>query len=219
FDPATPQGKKQIANFLLPQIKKITNSIVVSHWAQKLSNALGVSIESISEELKKLPFQNITQNHTEQANSAPALAPLEKNRQQLLEEKILSLTLKSPKLLDFMDQDDINLFSPQFKTVLTCFKEKAVCDMPTIQEAVKDFDNNQEVKLVLDNCFFQSETEQIDDPEQEIQVCLEGFRRVSWQDQLKKYGDELKLAEREGNLEKRKQVMDKINSLTKNRPA
>ncbi|MDD5739121.1 MAG: DNA primase, partial [Candidatus Pacebacteria bacterium] len=84
FDPATPQGKKQIANFLLPQIKKITNSIVVSHWAQKLSNALGVSIESISEELNKLPFQNITQNHTEQANSAPALAPLEKNRQQLL---------------------------------------------------------------------------------------------------------------------------------------
>ncbi len=210
FDSTIPQGKKQIANFLLPQIKKLTNSIVVSHWTQKLSQALGVSVESISEELKKLPFQSINQNHTEPAKEALTQIIQEKNRQQLLEEKILSITLKTPQLLDFMDQDDINLFSPHFKTVLACLKEKT---------SIKELDSNEEIKLIIDNCFFQSESEQIDDPEQEIQVCLEGFRRVAWQDQLKKYGDELKLAEQLGNLEKRKEVMDKINYLTKNRPA
>jgi len=213
FQGQTPQSKKQIANFLLPQIKKLPNSILVSHWIQKLSNALGVSPESISEELKKIP----NSNQVQESNAAPKLAG--KNRQQLLEEKILALTLVSPRLMDFMDQDDINLFSPQFKTVLACFKEKAVCDIAAIESAVKGLEGDEEIKLVLDSCFFQAESEQIEDSEQEMQICLEGFRRVAWQDKLKKYGDELKLAERAEDLTKRKEIMDKINFLTKNRPA
>ncbi len=200
FDSTTPQGKKQIANFLLPQIKKLPNSILISHWIQKLSNDLGVSAESISEELKKL--SNTDQSRTTRAqenNSAPKLA--EKNRQQLLEEKILSLILMSPCLIDFIDQDDINLFSPQFKTILACLKEK---------KDIKDLEGDY---------FFQAEIDEVEDPEQEIQVCLEGFRRVAWQDQLKKYGDELKLAERQGDPIKCKEIIDKINFLTKQRPA
>ncbi len=217
FKGQTPQSKKQIADLLLPQIKKLPNNILVSHWMQKLSNALGVSIESIFEELKKIPLSaNLS---AKDSGSGEVLTKNEKNRQQLLEEKILALTLKTPKLLNFMDQDDISLFSPQFKTVLTCFKEKAVCDVATIESAVKDFESDIEIKTVLDVCFFQSETDEIEDPEQEIQVCLEGFRRVAWQDQLKKYSDELKLAERVGDLTKRKEIMGKINFLTKNRPA
>ncbi len=221
FDSTSPGGKKQIANFLLPQIKKLQNSIEVSHWAQKISQALGVSVEAIMEELKKIP--NVFQVQTPQTSQAlenhPSITPIEKNRQQLLEEKILSLTLKSPEFLNFMDQDDVNLFSPQFKAVLTYFKQKAVCDIVSIEKAVKDFEGDDEIKPIIDNCFFQSESEQTDDPEQEIQICLEGFRRVAWQSQLKKYGDELKLAEQVGDLAKRKETMDKINSLTKNRPA
>ncbi|MFH0932124.1 MAG: DNA primase [bacterium] len=209
FKGQTPQSKKQIASFLLPQIKKLPNSILVSHWAQKLASSLGVSVESILEELKKVP--NTEQNRTAQTQeNSPIIKPSEKNRQQLLEEKILSLTLRAPQLLDFMDQDDINLFSPCFKTMLAHLKEK---------KDIKDLENNIEIKTVLDVCFFQAETDLIDDPEQEIQVCLEGFRRVAWQDQLKKYGDELKLAERTNDLLKQKQVIDKINFLTKNRPA
>ncbi|MDO8524675.1 MAG: DNA primase [bacterium] len=217
FKGQTPQSKKQIANLLLPQIKKLPNSILVSHWAQKLANALGVSTESIFEELRKLPLP--TDLSAKASTNVEVLTKNEKNRQQLLEEKILALTLKTPQLLDFMDQDDINLFSPQFKTVLACFKEKAVCDIATIENAIKDFEGDIEIKTALDVCFFQAESDEVEDPEQEIQVCLEGFRRVAWQDQLKKYGDELKLAERTSDLSKQKEVMDKINFLTKHRPA
>jgi hypothetical protein len=184
----------------LPQIKKLPNSILISHWVQKLANALGVSVESISEELKKLPNAEQSRTIQTQENSS-VLRPSEKNRQQLLEEKILSLTLMSPELMDFIDQDDINLFSPQFKIALTCLKEK---------KDIKDLEGDY---------FFQAEINETQDPEQEIQVCLECFRRVAWQDQLKKYGDELKLAERVGDPTKRKEIIDKINFLTKHRPA
>ena len=219
FDSSSPQGKKQIANSLLPQIKKLTNSILVSHWVQKVSQALSVSADSITDELRKLPFQSTNENNQQPTNNPQPQILQEKNRQQLLEEKILSLTLKTPKLLDFMDQEDLDLFSSQFKIVLACFKKEAVCDITTIEKAVKSFDEDEEIKVILDNCFFQSENEQIEDPEQEIQVCLEGFRRVAWQDQLKKYGDKLKLAEQTGDLKKRQEIMDAINSLTKKRPA
>ena len=219
FDSSSPQGKKQIANSLLPQIKKLANSILVSHWVQKLSQALSVSPDSIAEELRKLPFQSTNENNQQPANNPQPKILKEKNRQQLLEEKILSLTLKTPQFLDFMDQEDLDLFSSQFKTVLACFKKESVCDITTIEKAIKSFDEDEEIKIILDNCFFQAENEQIEDPEQEIQVCLEGFRRVVWQDQLKKYGDKLKLAEQVGDMDKRKEIMDAINSLTKKRPA
>lgn len=214
FDASSPQGKKQIAAFLLPQIKKLPNSILQSHWSQKLAQALGVSAESISQELKKIP--SVT-NLSDRPNLKQGQN--EKTRFQLLEEKILALTLKTPQFLDFMDKDDIGLFSPHFKTVLTCFKEKAVCDQATLETAVKDFESDFEVKTILDSCFFQAETEQIDDVEQEMQICLEYFRRVAWQSQLKKDSDELKLAEGAGDLQKKKEIIDKINFLTKNRPA
>ncbi|MDD4989702.1 MAG: DNA primase [Candidatus Pacebacteria bacterium] len=217
FDVSSPQGKKQIGAFLLPQIKKLPNSILQSHWSQKLAQALAVSAESIAEELKKIPLSAVVLTEADQ----PTLSQNqnEKTRFRLLEEKILALTLMSPGLMDFMDNDDIGLFSPHFKTVLTCFKEKAVCDQATLGTAVKYFESNFEIKTVLDNCFFQAETEQIDDAEQEMQVCLEYFRRVAWQGQLKKISDELKLAESAGDLQKKKEIMDKINFLTKNRPA
>ncbi len=216
FDAKTPQGKKQIANFFLPQIKKLPNSILVSHWISKLAQVLGVSAESISDELKKMPggvlrqAQDGTQsrNTTEESNFFKESSQ-ERNRLQMLEEKILGLALKESKFLDFMDNDDIELFSPQFKTLLAGLKI----------DNSKSFENDLAVKTIVDNCLFQIEAQEPEDPELEIQVCLEGFRRLAWQNQLKKYGDELKLAEREGNLEKKKEVLEKINSLTKNRPA
>ncbi len=228
FNSLIPQGKKQIAAFLLPQIKKLPNSILQSHWSQKLAHALGVSAESISQELKKIPngerSRTIqTQENNSGSKSADRLnlnqSQSEKTRFRLLEEKILALTLMSPGLMDFMDKDDIGLFSPQFKTVLSCFKEKAVCDQITLETVVKDFESDFEIKTILDSCFFQAETEQIDDAEQEMQICLEYFRRVAWQGQLKKNSDELKLAESIGDLQNKKEIMDKINFLTKNRPA
>lgn len=221
FDCATPEGKKQIAIFFLPQLKKITNNILLSYWIQKLALSLGVSSESIEVELKKIPLALAADSSEKQKLEGTSARPDSevKNRQSLLEEKILTLILKEPSFIDFIHNDDIDLFSPQFKTVFTCFKESKISDVATLEKAIYDFEENKEIKTVLDTCFFQAENEPIHDPEQEIQVCLEYFRRLAWQAGLKKYGDELKLAEQAKDANKLKEIIYRINSLTKNRPA
>ena len=49
-----PEVKKEVANILLPIIKKISNKIEQSHWIQKLSEKLTVKEKDIEEELKKV---------------------------------------------------------------------------------------------------------------------------------------------------------------------
>lgn len=216
FDSTAPLGKKQIAAFLLPQIKKIQNSIVRSHWLQKLALALNVSVESISDELKKIPSQAQVQAQKQETdpgsnrNDRYGLNQGQngKNRLQLLEEKILALVFKSPAAFEAMANDDLDLFSQNFQTILISCKQNGLA-------ALQNFQENSELKIIIDNCSFQAEVEQVDDIEKEMQVCLESFRKVSWQNQLQKIANEIKLAERAGDLQKAKELMSRFSQLSK----
>ena len=53
-DKNNPQNKKEIGKIILPAIKRLQNKIEQSHWVQKLSERLGVSQESVLEELKNI---------------------------------------------------------------------------------------------------------------------------------------------------------------------
>ena len=49
-----PKEKKEIGRIILPAIKRLQNKIEQSHWVQKLSEKLGVSSDSVLEELSRL---------------------------------------------------------------------------------------------------------------------------------------------------------------------
>ena len=54
FNKDDPKEKKEIGRIILPAIKRIQNKIEQSHWIQKLVEKLGVSQESVLEELSRL---------------------------------------------------------------------------------------------------------------------------------------------------------------------
>ena len=52
-NPETPAGAKAIAAKVLPEIRTLTNEVERAHWVKKLSHALGISEESVWQELAK----------------------------------------------------------------------------------------------------------------------------------------------------------------------
>ncbi|HDL74772.1 MAG TPA: DNA primase, partial [bacterium] len=120
FDKKTPEGKKEISKILLPILKKIPNKIEQSHWIQKLSDELKVREEIIESELNK--YKSETNERI--VKDEPLLQKNKKSRKEKLEERIISLILKSPENLSLIKDEYFKYFSPDNKKVLTFLKER-----------------------------------------------------------------------------------------------
>ena len=88
------EEKKEIAAFLLPQIKKIYNKIEQAHWLEKLAQRLGVPIGFLSEELKKIKAGAGPDDYSPEFPNSSAGSP---DRRELLAERLAALALRRPE--------------------------------------------------------------------------------------------------------------------------
>ncbi|MBI2587853.1 DNA primase [Candidatus Azambacteria bacterium] len=90
----TVEGKKEIAKFLLPEIKRIPNSIEIAHWLEELANRLAVPVEAVRQEFAKVEFKT-PEIFPEADPSAPSGSL--KTRRELLSELLLSILERLPE--------------------------------------------------------------------------------------------------------------------------
>ncbi len=206
FDPSIPQDKKQIAAFLLPFIKKTPNKILQSHWLQKLANILKVSESSILEELRTTSIQEPARYTSNvPSNQTPVYSRGVKPRHQLLEERVLSLILKQPKTIALVNNDLINDFSPEIKTIFTNLKEnKPACDIKL---------ENKEAQELLTNCLFESESITEQDVTSEVTLCLNQLKYLRDKNQLELLAKAISIAEEQKDEEKLKSLVGQFNQL------
>ncbi|KKR33476.1 MAG: primase protein [Candidatus Gottesmanbacteria bacterium GW2011_GWC2_39_8] len=89
-DPGSALGKKKISEEVVPFLAKISNSILVSHYVKLFAKKLDVSEEAVYSQIgKQKKTENVGNKRVEEKPSV-------RNRQELLEEHILSLVLQSP---------------------------------------------------------------------------------------------------------------------------
>lgn len=91
FGQDTAEGKKKIADEVIPVIKRINNPIIQAHYLGKLAGILSVSEEVIVATAKKMAQEQeigLTSN-----TSQPAVAKI--SRRQFLEEELLAIILQS----------------------------------------------------------------------------------------------------------------------------
>ncbi len=87
FNVKTPQGKKDIANVVLPAIKRLQNTIEQNFWVQKLAATLETTQEAVAQELAKVKGEKVRHQ-----DSAPAqMLRGQEQRKRLLQQRILSL--------------------------------------------------------------------------------------------------------------------------------
>ncbi|MCK4520908.1 DNA primase [Candidatus Parcubacteria bacterium] len=203
-DSKTAEGKKEISKILLPKIKKIPNKIEQAHWIQQLAKSIEIKEDDIHVELKKEKEERPDYFSGEIKKENPVL----KTKKQLLEERILSLILKSPEHLSLVCKGDYtSFFSSQTKGILKRFKAKP--------DFVKEQDVSPELKDFLNYLCFKSEIgdEQVE-PKEEINACLMEISLLESKKKLDELSKAIKKAEQEKDFEKVKSLTNQFHKLS-----
>jgi DNA primase len=89
-DVSTAEGKKKVADTMLPFIAQITNEIVKEHYLKKVADALDTTYESIARETERLAKKD--------TQKVQVHAPeVKRSKEEILEEYLLALIVQSSR--------------------------------------------------------------------------------------------------------------------------
>lgn len=203
-NPKLPEDKKEISKILLPVIKRIPNQIEMAFWIQKLAKGLEVREEDVREELKRVKLEEeIYGLEPEEIVTLP-----QKPRKELLEERMLTMLLKSPECQKLIETDKISCFSPKALEVLNYLKAGKASSFEKLSPEAKDCFNFISLK---------AEIEEIEEKDvlPEIQFCLKELAGLGIKNRLDELAREIKKAEGEKDLKKIKELIEKFNQCIK----
>jgi DNA primase len=93
-DTGTPEGKKKVADEVLPFIAQISNEIIKEHYLKKLAEGLDTSYESIVKEIDRIIVRETRQT---QPSLKPQDSDVKRTKEEVLEEYLLALIVQSER--------------------------------------------------------------------------------------------------------------------------
>ena len=203
FDVKTPEGKRETSKILLPVIKRIPNKIEQSHWVQNLAKRLEVKEEDIEAELKKVKLETPEIIEVEDLPVLP-----QKSRKELLEERLATLVIKSPKTAaDSIDYRVIDLIgNSEIKEILRELKKN-----PSIDLEKTDISRSN----VFNTLFLKAEIEEIEEKDiiPEIESCQKEIKSLEIKNKLDKISQDIKKAEEEKDIKKLNDLTQKFKDI------
>ena len=179
----TAKEKKQIAQILLPVIKKVNNRIEQAHWLQELSKKISTDEKILWEQLKILKFSD---NHST-VKIIDAVLP---SLIELLEKRLTGLLLAWPQKTDFSQIDTTILIDQNYIKIIDALKNN--------QDIDKDLVNlKNDLLLQIDN-----EPLEEKNVAAEITFCFTRLRDLVKKDKLKEIEKQIKEAENQGDTKK-----------------
>jgi DNA primase len=235
FDKNFPENKKTIAQILLPKIKTIPNKIEQSFWIQKLAKELEVKEAVIEEELKKIKIEPPPLSAESEIEIMTDISFSEikkkKDRRELLEERLIILTLKEPENINFLDEKDFQFLSPPFKEILTFFKEKfSPQELKEKREKLGEIFQKEEsfpleIKDLINYLSLKAEVEQEEEKfekvleknffQEEFQNCLKEIKFLNIKNKLDEISLAIKKAEEEKDILRVKKLLAEFDFYSK----
>jgi len=193
-DLATAEGKKKVAELMLPFIAQITNEIIKEHYLKKIADALDTSYESIAKEIERL-------SNREKQPTSSTIAKTKRSKEEVLEEYLVALIVQSEKpksamqkaiviLSDSMSKDRayhkiMDHLLGHFETTDSFDGKKFADGLP--KELVSAYDTSLLFPLPI-----------FDDEEKllvEVEKAAQKLKIIYIQDKMKKLADEIKQEE------------------------
>ncbi len=200
YDISDPHGKREAAREILPEIKKIRNSIERSHFVSELAQILGVTEESVFEELEKVREKK-EENKGPDAGSGEK-KNFQKTRRELLEERAVALCIRNEGLSDSLEKDEVSLFKKEIGKIFSYLKKEE----KSLSEKEKD---------LLDYLSLLPCTGDEVKPEKELQTCLKEIKKEDIKKKLRKTEEMIREAEREGDEKREEELIKKFRDYSK----
>jgi DNA primase len=211
FKGDTGESKSKISKELIPILGEMEDKIVQAHYATVLSRKLGVPLEAVTEQLSKFAKGEVTT--TESTDEGPK----EKDRSDLLEERLLTLAFQSdPKIL----------LDKSFSDLITHALNKKLLDeyvrFSTTKKAFSVSDFGEKLPKELFEGFTKmvlSDSQGlVDDPEElkkELDLIQKELRIVTLKDNLKSLATLMRELEEKGEEDKLLKAQNQFNKLAK----
>lgn len=209
--------KKEIAAIVLPEIKKLSNKIERNYWLQELAKKLKAREEDLEAEMSKLKddsnFSGSAPDSWQKKTKESKEHNCQKSRKELLEEELLILILADQKNIDNVSKETIERLSVFPKEIVLKIKN----DPDAGQIELESFAKKIKASDFLNRVFIKSdmEKENQESIEENFRACMEQIKKIHLKEDLSFLSLEIKNAEREGELEKAKMLLDKFNNLAK----
>lgn len=210
------EGKKVIAAYFLPQIKKLKNALDRAYWIEKIAAALEVSPQTLEDELNKLSSQIAKRLVIDENESlVSTLSSLDAvNRKAMIAERLLSFWVKYPQLkekfLPFVD-----FFPLQYKNLIEILKKITEENKESLELELEEEFLNQLKVLSLRADYEEDLLNQYNvEKEKEIERGLNELKREAIKENLNQLEKEILEAEKTNDKSKLNSLINKFKSLS-----
>ncbi len=192
YDLSDPHEKGRAAKELLPEIKRIRNSIERSHFLSRLAEKLDVSEESIFEEMKRVDIKE--EEEKEDSSPGPSEERREKSRKEVLEDRIGALCANHEELAREVEEETVSLFREEIKNLILYIKKE------------KDSLSEKEKELFDRLSLFAGEEDE-ERSKKELKECLCEIRKENIKEILGNLEKRIREAEKEGDEKKQEELL------------
>jgi DNA primase len=194
FDSNIPENKKKIARIVLPVIKRLESDIEKDFWIQKLSEKLEVKESAVIDDLEKIELEEIkTEDKKEKILN-------KKNRNDLLEERLLISIIKKDKNINLLEQEDISFLSDDSQKIINYLRS----------DKKEKIDENLKEKIDYLGIRSDIDLEKID-CDKELKSCLLEINIINIKKKLSEISNEIKKAEQEKDSVKVEKLKKEFN--------
>jgi len=201
----TPEGKRAIGEALLPVIRKIPNSIERAHWIQRLARELDVKEEDVQEELLKIKA----------GPSAIAIAQrkavLPKTRNELLEERALSLLFRVPEVLGELQEPHLQWFSIRSREILAGMAKNPSLEFSLLEQSFPA----DTVEFLRCLAMTGEMEEEAGDAREEFLMCVAELKEIAVRFRLDEIAKEIQKAEEARNGERVRELAELFSELSR----
>ncbi len=210
YDPNISVDKKKIARELLNILKDIANPVEKGHWIRKLAERLEVDEKALLEILEKTKSRQNTSSEKKDI----VYPYLEKEK--ALERRIIGLLFAFPRETKrqriALDPKD---FSKEIGKVIEKLKEKELEeDLGETKKIAFDFESQR----LIDEAVFEVEVERNENripfPEKDLEEALKRYRKIKIKEKIAKFSKKVKVAEKAGDKEAVKILLQEIQDLS-----
>ena len=232
YNSKTLEGKKNIANMVLPKIKELSNKIEQGHWLQRLSEEIETDVQFIKQELKKIKNENhslILSSSSSTKKTSLLSKKTKYSLNEILEQRLFFLIFKNPEILKSIQIKDIKQCSKFFQEIFLFLKKIINQKQATIEEQQtliinnlkKHFDTETFKKLSI--LYFkieldaeknqQTELDRISIKKEAIEI-LEKIKKNKIKNQMLLITQKIKQAEKNKDIEKIEILSKKYHNLS-----